>query len=63
MHNFGNDNTLSAWGEPASKLIGTLKSESNIAIDWLTKNEMIINRDNVEVITLDKRNPILQIFL
>ena len=33
MHNFSDDNTLSAWGETLSKLIGTLESESNIAID------------------------------
>ena len=33
MHNFADDNTLSAWGETLSKLIGTLESESNIAID------------------------------
>ena len=45
MHNFADDNTLSAWGETVSKLIDTLESESNIAIDWFTKNEMIINPD------------------
>ena len=31
MHNFADGNTLSAWGETVSKLIGTLESESNIA--------------------------------
>ena len=36
MHNFADDNTLSAWGETVSKLIDTLESESNIAIDWFT---------------------------
>ena len=54
MHNFADDNTLSAWGETLSKLIGTLESESNIAIDWFTKNEMIINPDKFQAIILDK---------
>ena len=43
IHNFADDNTLSAVGETLSKLIGTLESKSNIAIDWFTKNDMIIN--------------------
>ena len=41
MHNFADDNTLSAWGETVSKLFDTLESESNVAIDWFTKDEMI----------------------
>ena len=55
MHNFADDNTLSAWGETVSKLIETLESESNIAIDWLTKNEMFINPDKFQAIILDKK--------
>ena len=55
MHNFADDNTLSAWGETVSKLIDTLESESNIAIDWFTKNEMIINSDKFQAIILDKK--------
>ena len=37
MHNFTDDNTLSAWGETLSKLVDTLEPESNIAINWFTK--------------------------
>ena len=55
MHNFSDDNTLSARGETVSKLIETLESESNIAIDWFTKNEMIINPDKFQAIILDKK--------
>ena len=32
-----------------------LESESNIAIDWFTKNEMIINPDKFQAIILDKK--------
>ena len=55
MHNFADDNALSAWGETVSKLIDTLESEINIAIDWFTKNEMIINPDKSQAIILDKK--------
>ena len=33
----------------------TLESVSNIAIDWFTKNEMIINLDKFQAIILDKK--------
>ena len=55
MHNFADDNILSAWGETLSKLIGTLESESNIVIDWFTKNKKIINPDKFQTIILDKK--------
>ena len=55
MHNSADDNTLSVWGKTVSKLIETLESESNIAIDWFTKSEMIINPDKFQVIILDKK--------
>ena len=55
MYNFADDNTLSAWGETVSKVIDTLESESNIAIDWFTKNEMVINPDKFQAIILDKK--------
>ena len=43
MHNFADDNTLFAWAETVSKWINMSESESNIASNWFTKNEMIIN--------------------
>ena len=55
MHNFADDNTLSVSGETFSKLIHTSESESNIAINWSPKNEIIINRDKFQVIVLDKK--------
>ena len=57
MHNFADDNTLSAWIETVSKFISTLELESNIAIDWLTKNEVIINPDKFQAIILDRKKP------
>ena len=50
-HNFADDDTLSAWGETLSKLIGTLESESDIA-----------TQTNSSPLFLIKRNLILQTF-
>ena len=52
---FADDNTLSAWWETVSKLIDTLQSESNISIDWFTKNEIIINSDEFQAIILHRK--------
>lgn len=51
LRNFADNNTRSAWGETVSKLIDTRKSESDSAIDWITKNEMVINPDKFQAIT------------
>ena len=48
-------NDLFFFIETVSKLIDTLESENNIAIDWFTKNEMIINPDKFQIIILDKK--------
>ena len=53
--NFPGDNTLSARGETVSKLIDALELQSNIAIDWFTKNEMIINPGKFKTIILNKK--------
>ena len=37
MHNFADDNTLSAWGETISKLIDTLESERLLTQTIITK--------------------------
>ena len=57
MHNFADDNTLSAWTEIVSKLVDTLEWESNSAIDWFTKNKIIINPDKFQPLFLIKRYP------
>ena len=62
LRNFGDNNTLPAWGETVSKLIDTRKSESDSAIDWITKNEMVINPDKFQVISFDKKKSNLQTF-
>ena len=63
IHNFADDNNLSVWGETVSKLIDKLESESNIAIDCFTKNEIVINTDKFQAVILDKRKSNLTPFL
>ena len=55
VHNFADDNTLSAFAENVSKLINILQSESEVITDWFKKNQMIVNPDNVQVIMIDKK--------
>ena len=56
MQNFADDSfSLPAWVETVSELIDRLESQSNIAIDQFTKNEMIINPDKFQTIILDRQ--------
>ena len=54
VHNFEDDNTLSAFAETISKLINVLQSESEVITDWFIKNQMIVNLDKLQVIIIDK---------
>ena len=62
MRNSAGNNTLSAWGETVSKLIDTRESESDSAIDWITKREVVINPDKFQAISFDKKKSNLQTF-
>ena len=55
VHNFADDNTLSAFAENVSKLINILQSESEVITDWFKKNQMIVNPDKFQVIITDKK--------
>ena len=55
VHDFADDNTLSAFAETVSKLINILQSDSEVITDWLKKNQMIVNPDKFQIIILDKK--------
>ena len=55
IHNFTDDNTLSAWEKTISDLMNKLKSDSNIAIEWFKMNTMIVNPDKFQAILLNKK--------
>ena len=55
IHNFADDNTLSAWANTISDLINKLESDSNIAIEWFKMNKMIVNPNKFQAIVLNKK--------
>ena len=55
LHNFADDNTLSAFAETILELIDILQLGSEIVIDWFENNKMIVNPDKFQAILLDKR--------
>ena len=55
LHNFADDNTLSAFAETILELIDILQSGSEIVIDWFKNNKMIVNPDKFQATLLDKR--------
>ena len=50
VHNFADDNTLSAWANTISDLINKLESDSNIAIEWFKMNKMIVNPNKYQIL-------------
>ena len=55
VHNFADDDTLSAFTENVSKLINILQSESEVINDWFQKNQMIVNPGKFQVIITNKK--------
>ena len=58
LHNFANDNTLSAFAEIILKLIDILQPGSETVFDWFKNNKMIVNTDEFQAIWLDKRKSV-----
>ena len=54
LHNFVDDNTISAVSETIPELVDSLTSKSNLAIDWFNSNSMIVNPDKFKAIVLTK---------
>ena len=50
LHNFADDNTASVVENSTKELIGTLDQESQTSTDWFKTNEMIVNRDEFQVL-------------
>ena len=54
LHNYADDNTLAAFSNTVSNLVRILEQESNVAIDWLERNQMIANPDKFHAILVTK---------
>ena len=54
LHNFDDDNTISAVADTLSELISSLTFKSGLAIDWFEYNSKIVNPDKFNAIILSK---------
>ena len=54
LHNYADDNTLAAFSNSFPNLIRILEQESNVAIDWLERNQMIANPDKFHAVLVTK---------
>ena len=55
VHNFADENELSAFAENISKLINILQSQSDVITEWFKTNQMIVNPGKFQVIIIDKK--------
>ena len=54
LHNFADDNTLSAFANSIPDLIKTLEKESEIAIKWFQDNDMSVNPEKFHGIIINR---------
>ena len=52
LFNFADDNTISTSPDNIDHLLLTLKHESELAVKWFTKNQIIVNPDKFQAILL-----------
>ena len=52
---FADDNTLAWFGKAIQKLTGSLKSEHEVALNWINENTMIVNPGKFRPTITDKR--------
>ena len=55
LHNFADDNTITATCNTLTGLLKTLEQESESAVGWFKQNEMIVNADKFQAIILNKK--------
>ena len=56
IHNYADDNAIQHQASTLEDLTNVLESESNIAVDWLSRNEMIVNPKKFQLLLSMKRN-------
>ena len=54
IHNFADDNTITALSETVQDLINALQNKTERAIKWMENNNMIANPDKFKAIILTK---------
>ena len=54
LHNYADDNTVSAFAKSLPNLLNILENETNITINWLKENKMIANPDKFHTLFIRK---------
>ena len=54
VHNYADDNTISAFANSIPQLLNILECQSDNAIKWFTENGMIVNPDKFHAIIINK---------
>ena len=52
VYNYADDNTLSYQNRNVNTVVNTLQEESNVAIEWFKRNEMLVNPDKFQALLL-----------
>ena len=61
IHDFADDNTVSAWTRTLSDVIRSVESENSIVVNWFRNNERTFNPGKFQAITLDKKKTDLRL--
>ena len=54
IYNFADDNTISSISKEKEVLLTTLEKESEKAVDWFSRNNMIVNPENFQSMILER---------
>ena len=55
LHNFADDNTITAVSDQLADLIKILEAEGELSVGWFRKNEMVVNSDKFQAIILNRK--------
>ena len=61
LHNFTDDNTITAIFNTLIELLKTLEQEFESALSWFKQNKMIVNADKFKAIILNLKKVTLNI--
>ena len=55
LHNFADDNTITAVCDQLADLIKILEAEGELSVGWFRENEMVVNPDKFQALILNRK--------
>ena len=55
LHNFADDNTITAVCDQLADLIKILEAEGELSVGWFRENEMVVNSEKFQAIILNRK--------